>query len=351
MVEYKQLSLFADEEMMDLSEKNVDENKASDRKSVQRISERLMDGFDYMSIPFLECDFDKVYPAISRIMPKESISFDLWGEDVMIMAEIVCAGICHQMNWDFLRTSIFLKLKDDSSWIYPANLTQIEEKDVLELFKLYNRPERIRAEERTHILKEIGRWCQSFEKIEYIFKGKDGRILSNELVRKNLLKCEAFAKDPEGKKINLLLQKLSRFATYKCLARYSEPAIDYHLIRSFLRRGLIFAKKEYAREYLKNQSAERKETTIAAVRHLCSKLMQEICTYAEMDIVTINEIEWYIGRSVCLRDDPDCNLMKNESQWLRPYFSACPFCETCVAKCSNSELLKLNEPTYKGKSY
>ena len=350
-MEYKQLSLFLDDEIMDLSDENVYGSKTSEKESTQRISDRLMEGFDYMSIPFLGCDFDRVYPAIGQIIPQEPILFDLWGQDVMLMAELVCVGICHQMNWDFLRNAVFQKLKSDCTWIYPNNLSQIQEKDVLELFKLYNRPERIRSEERTHLLREIGRWCELFEKIEFIFKGEDGNILSKEILRQNILQCEVFANDPEEKKMQLLLQKLSLYNNYKELVNYSKPAVDYHLIRSFLRRGLIFAKKEYAKVYLKNQSTERKETTVAAVRHLCSKVMQEICMYTDMDVTTINQIEWHIGRSICLQDGPDCNLEKNESQWLRPYFSECPFCKTCVAKCSNSDLLKLNEPIYKGKSY
>lgn len=350
-MEYKQLSLFLDDGTTIFSGENLDENKVSERDSIQRISDRLMEGFDYMAIPFLGCDFDRVYPAINQIIPQEQILFDLWGQDVMIMAEIVCAGICHQMNWDFLRNTVFQKLESDCTWIYPDKLSQIQEKDVLELFKLYNRPERIRAEERTHILREIGRWCQLFEKVELIFKGEDENILPKESLRQNILQCEVFADDPEEKKMQLLLQKLSLYSNYKELANYSKPAVDYHLIRSFLRRGLIFAKKEYAKEYLKNQSIERKETTVAAVRHICSKLMQEICTYTNMDIISINQIEWHIGRSVCLQDGPDCNLERNESQWLRPYFSECPFCKTCVAKCSNSDMLRLNEPIYKGKSY
>ena len=110
-MEYKQLSLFLDDEIMDLSDENVYGSKTSEKESTQRISDRLMEGFDYMSIPFLGCDFDRVYPAIGQIIPQEPILFDLWGQDVMLMAELVCVGICHQMNWDFLRNAVFQKLK------------------------------------------------------------------------------------------------------------------------------------------------------------------------------------------------------------------------------------------------
>lgn len=100
-----------------------------------------------------------------------------------------------------------------------------------------------------------------------------------------------------------------------------------------------------------NQTAERKESTVAAVRHLCAELMLDICAYSGLNVNCINQIDWHIGRSICLQEKPDCNLEEKESQWLRPYFTACPFCDTCAAKCGNSDLLEMKEPVYKGSSY
>lgn len=99
-----------------------------------------------------------------------------------------------------------------------------------------------------------------------------------------------------------------------------------------------------------NQTAERKESTVAAVRHLCAELMLDICAYSGLNVNCINQIDWHIGRSICLQEKPDCNLEeKNHSGYVHIY--SLSICDTCAAKCGNSDLLEMKEPVYKGSSY
>lgn len=348
-MDYVQLSFLpVAEERKNSEEKDSSQNS---RERNQNISERLKNEFDIMVLPFLGCDFDYIYPRIAKIIPKEQVTFDYWGQDILVMSEIVCASICHQMNWDYLRNALFNKLREDPNWVLPHSLICIEEKEVADLFRSYNKPERIRVRERTQILREIGEWAKTFVNISSIFLDSSGNLLQKDFVRKNLLLCNTFATDIEEKKMQLLLQKLSLYKVFEGVATYCQPAIDYHLIRTYLRRGLLFAKTEYAKGYIMNQSAERKDSTVAAVRHLCAELMLNICIYTDLDVNTVNQIEWHIGRSICLQEKPDCNLKEKDSQWLRPYFSSCPFSDTCAAKCGNSDLLDMKEPAYKGSSY
>lgn len=349
MVEYVQVSLFPMDSVDSGTVEKKDDNKKKD--SGASVSERVMEGFDYMVLPFFGCDFESVYPMLVQLMPKETILFDLWGQDVLIMAEVICAGICHQINWDFLRSTIFSKLTDNPEWVMPNNLSHMKESDVFSMLQLYDKPERIRAKERVSLLQEISRWGKSFPSVSSIFFNDNGDIHSKEIIRQNLLKCSAFSVDPEEKKMKLLLQKLSSFDSLRGLGSYCQPAIDYHLIRNFLRRGLLFPKNEFARDYIKKQTTERKEGTVAAVRHVCSDLMLEICTYTGLDVNTINQVEWHMGRSVCLPDKPDCALNGEEAQWLRPQFDVCPFWNTCAARSVNKDLLEVKEPNYKGTSY
>lgn len=350
-MDYIQLSFFPIAEDEGNSDKKDTSSSQNSGEKNQNISERLKNEFDITTLPFLGCDFDHIYPRIAEIMPGEQVTFDSFGQNGLVMAEIVCVSICHQMNWDYLRSALFDKLKEDSSWFFPDRLTCIEEKEVADLFRSYNKPERIRAKERTKILREVGEWAKSFIPISSIFLDSSGSLLPKDVIRGNLLSCNTFAMDVEEKKMQLLLQKLSLYKVFKGLSAYCQPAIDYHLIRTYLRRGLLFAKTEYAKGYIMNQSAERKDSTVAAVRHLCSELMLDICIYTDLDVNTINQIEWHIGRSICLQEKPDCNLEERESQWLRPYFSSCPFSSTCAAKRVNSDLLEMKEPVYKGSSY
>lgn len=350
-MDYIQLSFFPIAEERKNNERKEENNFQVSREKTQNISQRLKSEFDIVELPFLGCDFDYIYPRIAKIIPREQVTFDSLGQNVMVMSEIVCASICHQMNWDYLRRALFNKLKEDSNWVLPNRLICIEEKEVADLFRSYNKPERVRAKERMKILREVGEWAKAFDSISSVFLDNGGKLLPKDVVRRNILSCNSFAMDIEEKKMQLLLQKLSIYKEFEGLSAYCQPAIDYHLIRTYLRRGLLFAKTEYAKGYMMNQTTERKNSTVAAVRHLCADLMINICIYTDLDVNTINQIEWHIGRSICLQEKPDCNLEGSESQWLRPYFSSCPFSDTCVAKCGNSDLLEMKEPVYKGSSY
>lgn len=145
-------------------------------------------------------------------------------------------------------------------------------------------------------MREIGEWAQAFSDISSIFLDSSGNLLSQINVRKNLLLCNVFAMDIEEKKMQLLLQKMSSYKTFEGLVGYCQPAIDYHLIRTYLRRGLLFAKTEYAKEYIMNQTAERKESTVAAVRHLCAELLgqlqKDFIFYKEMNKQLSDESIW-----------------------------------------------------------
>lgn len=345
MSDYEQLSFFSElgiVEKTDLKKKLVNEPA--------KVSEKTLGGFSIVSIPFLGCDFEFVYPILADILPKEKIVFTEFPLNVAIVCEMICAAICHQMNWDFLRKVVYEKSQYTIKWLSADYLSSISETEVFEMFSAYTKSERIREKERTMLLHSLGEWLNAIDSAENVFLDKNGSLLNYEEIRNNLLTCKVFANDPEEKKMQLLLQKLSTFSELSGLAKYYQPAIDYHLVRCYLRRGLLLAKNKYAKEFLKEMNIERKESTMAAIRQLCSKLLLDICEYTDLNTCIVNQIEWHIGRSVCVRDEPDCFLKTQGSQWVKRRFEVCPYFDTCLAR-SNSKLLHLNEPIYKGSSY
>lgn len=343
MQDYEQLSLFPrHEEKKDCEKKPIAEHT--------RISEKTLDGFTVASIPFIECDFDYVYSALAEILPKEQTLFIDFPFYSAVVCEMVCAAICHQMNWDFLRDAVYRKTTMSVDWLSPGYLSNISESEVYEMLSGYSKPERIRCEERSKILHNLGAWLSTYNSVEEIFFDKDGILLCRDIVRNNLLKCEAFSTDPEEKKMQLLMQKLSSFDELSGLSLYYQPAIDYHLVRVYLRRGLLIARKKYAIDFLDNFGVERKESTMAAIRQLCSNLLQSISEYTQLNTSIVNQIEWQIGRSVCVQGNPDCFLQSRDAQWVKKRFEVCPFFKTCLARC-NEKFLYVNEPKYNGISY
>lgn len=342
---YEQLSFFP-------IDSKLDNNKIKHQQipTSTNISEQIANEFDIMPVPFLGCDFDTVYPKVKRLLPKESILFNSFGLENAIICEIICAAICHQINWDFLRKHVYEKTSISSEWLLFDNLETISESEVYEMLCTYDKPERIRVSERTKIIKEIGEWANRFKNIRNVFWKNDKELLDYEVIHKNILLCPVFGGDPQEKKLQLLLQKLSDFPLLDGLLAYCRPAVDYHLIRNYLRRGLIYSKTKHAKTYIEDNLSERKERTVAAIRMLCSNLLEEISIYTDLNINSINLIEWHIGRSVCTKK-ADCRLELSESNWLKPIFNECPFYNTCMARLYNHDYLKIQEPNYNGTSY
>lgn len=347
--DYEQLSLFQDTKTDGVQNSNPRIGTKTNQQA-PKVSTKALEGFGVVPIPFWECDFDTVYPILAKILPLEKIVFTDFPLSTAVVCEIICSAICHQMNWDFLRKTVRSKTESNKEWLSPKYLSQISEEEVFKMFANYSRPERIRKEERAKILRSIGYWMKQFDTAENAFLNSDGDLLAYSDIRRNLLSCEVFSNDPEEKKLHLLFQKLATYSELSGLAKYYQPAIDYHLIRCYLRRGLLVANTKYAKDFLYNSNVQRKESTMAAIRHLCSEILLNICDYTRLDANVVNQIEWNIGRSICIRDDPDCFLKSEDAKWLRTHFQVCPYFASCASR-SNKDLLHLNEPVYTGSSY
>ena len=325
--------------------------KKSKPSKTVTISEEIIKAFSRIELPFLGCDYTTLYPQIAKILPVDSTSFSSFELNQSITCEILCAAICHQMNWDYLRHAIFEKTRLSKQWLQPSYLENIPVKEVGQLFSGYPKKNRIRKEERTSIIHAIGKWMSRFPSVSSVFLSDDGSLLDYIIITNNLKQCDPFVSDPEGKKLQLLIQKLSVYPQLSGLKNYFKPAIDYHLMRTYIRRGLLVARTQTAIKYLFDENVKRKDSTVAAIRQLCSGIMIDTCKVTSMDIATVNQIEWHIGRSVCVQSNPDCYLEQGEADWLKPTFSKCPFFETCAARRNNNEFLTINEPTYEGTSF
>lgn len=343
---FEQLTLFAN----DKSETDF-ENEISNKKINVSISTRLLDAFDVSNIPFLGCDFDMIYPELEKNIPGEAIIFDYDDINTIIACEMVCSAICHQINWDFLRQAVYKKTLKQSDWLKPESLMKISENEISILLVNYSKPERIRANERMAILRQIGILAKKHGNFKKIFLDNNENVLPEIQIRQNLLECPVFSQDPEEKKLQLLLQKLSIYSYFAEMTSFCKPAVDYHLIRCFLRRGLIAPKTKLSMDYVFSTDITRRESTVGALRQLCGFLIKKISNYTGLSINSVNQIEWNIGRSICKEGEPDCYLEGIDSAWARKIYSKCPFCKTCCALNFNHDLLYVEEPTYLGTSY
>ena len=344
----KQMSLFSDE----FTSSSIVNTKSLEKEDSTLVSENIKDAFNTMDVPYIGCDYEASYPKIAALLPKETYTFNEFNTETAIRCEIICAAICHQMNWDFLRRAVYEETIKNPEWLDFYHLKLVDTDKIFSLLHEYHKQENIKANERAELLHIIGAWGERYDSIKDAFVDKKGDLRQYRQIHDSLLKCSVFATDPAEKKLNLLLQKLDGIELLKGIANYAKPTIDYHLIRLYLRRGLLIVRTKHALHYITNQEAERKESTVAAIRELCSKILCQISAYTNLNISAVNTLEWNIARSVCHRENPDCELKGKEGEWLKKEYCKCPFYESCSARVFEiDQLLKLKEPLYKGTSY
>lgn len=314
------------------------------------ISETVFGSFDVFVYSVDKISYPDIYKRIVSLLPRRNSTFEYLSDEDVVACEVVCAAICHQINWDFLRNVIYKKTLENSEWILASNISKITSTEVKCLLREYDKTERIREKERAKILRSLGQSLLD-NKIDYkgiFFDGKGKRTFEE---IDGILNCSiAFSNDPERKKTQLLLQNLSTYDEYSFLTDYCKPAIDYHIIREFLRRGIVTPSNQIAIDFIKNPKA-RREQTVAGLRKVCAEAFRLLEWLTEYDIITLNTVEWWIGRSVCVKECPDCQLRGKDSQWLKPEFVQCPFYESCYARQIDNEYLALVEPNYQGNSY
>jgi len=317
------------------------------------LSDDILNGFQDLKYNLDIINYPDIYNKIYSILPKEEVSFIIFDREVLIACEIICASICHKINWNFLRKAIYEKTLKQSDWIRPDRLSKITVEEVYELLVDYDKKDRIMEKERHELLLDIGRnvidFTHKFEDI--FFDTLTGKIKNFNSIITFFEKCSAFSNDPQQKKMQLLLQSLSDYEDFEILGKFYKPTIDYHLIRLYLRRGIVTPTNKFAREYIFDSEKIRKENTVATLRKVCAKSLNTLSQITLLDLKIVNRIEWWIGRTICINGNPDCDLDLPTAQWVREKFDKCPFYESCYARQYNEKFLEISEPGYKGISY
>lgn len=293
-----------------------------------------------------------IIDSIVKIMPKEEVVFDNFEKKVAIQCELICSAICHKINWDYLRRKIKEKAISDPEYWSFCRIKTLEKNDIDQLLCDYDKKDRIKAYERAKILRELATLGTHGEFYFYDILVKLADKANNpDIILDVLRRTDIFSEDPEGKKAQVFLQSLikSNLWYIKDPSNSIRPAIDYHIMRLYIRRGLVFYLNTQGKNYLSN-NVKRKQSTTSALRTIVANAMHSVATYSNYSMVEVNGADWWIGRSVC-RKKPDCDLIENESLWLREHFDKCPYKKTCYAQLYDKSFLKVQEPIEASKFY
>lgn len=363
---YKQLSFFKDE----FEERNCkDIGISNESDEMKAISQRVYNLFGEMEFKYaiILKWIDSIYKSLEDLVPKEKIEFNEIEEKIAIQCELVCVSICNGINWDYLRKAIYAKVLENPNWVSLNHLISIKEDEIYELFMDYPKKEKINPAERCKLIKNLASTYKNngFNEIFYNSKGEPQDYFS---IRKKLLECEVFSQDAVEKKLQLFLMRLSFYNGFEKIKNKCQPTVDYHIIRSFTRRGFLIIKNDMAKEFIVGKSVHN-ENTIAAIRQHCANIIKKIGETVNLSILDLNQIEWWFGRSICKENTPDCFLNLPTSNWLKNVYEKCPFFEYCLASQNdryiqltlegydNNEddgtinLKELNSPNYEGNSF
>ena len=287
-----------------------------------------------------------VVDKIIEIMPKEEVVFNDLEIRVAIQCELICSAICHKINWDYLRRKIREKaLSDPGYWAF-SNIRYLKKIDIEHLFCDYTKKGRIRGQERVNILRQLPSISDNGILYFYdILKSLGDEAHNPETILSLLRRIDAFSEDPEEKKAQVFLHSLikSNLWDFKDSSNSVRPAIDYHIMRLYIRRGLVYYLNALGKNYLTN-NVKRKPSTTSSLRTIVANAMHSVAVYSKYSIIEINGVDWWIGRSVCTREDPDCNLVGEKSHWLKKTFNKCPYKRTCYAQIYDNSFLKIQEP-------
>lgn len=291
------------------------------------------------------------YPRLLPHVPREAVSFEELGFEQLIACEVICASICHQINWDFLRRRILDAMLCGAQWWNPEHLADVRSDTIRKLLSGYQRPERIRARERALMIRSLSELFHGNVRTysDLVLTTQTDHRDPSEIIGK-LAEAAVFSEDPLRKKMQVLLHSLVSSQIVPDAEPLCEPAVDHHIMRLFLRRGDVHPTSALGIAYLESGGSHR-ASTVTALRSVVSKALSYACRLSGFCVPYVNRAEWWIGRSVCHQERPDCELHEEPSAWLRRSMTKCPFIDACFAYNCDPRRLATDEPRHVGGLY
>jgi hypothetical protein len=115
-----------------------------------------------------------------------------------------------------------------------------------------------------------------------------------------------FAEDPVQKKSRVLVHQLLRYGLIDVIDPQNiAPAVDYHIMRLYVRTARVRPIGETLRERL-NEGKKVRIEIVTSLRRAVEEAMHYSSVCAGIRIDELNHIEWQIARSFCVRHQARC---------------------------------------------
>ncbi len=266
--------------------------------------------------------------------------------------KIAFVSVCHQYNWEILQSTLATKLLGGGTDDFVARLQRVSADDIQQWLSSYPQPERIRASERSEILRTVAR----------TFRDKFGgnpMNLVNESNRRvagptgfvsQMDAFDAFRIDPLRKKTNVLMHELVRERIVRFVDEENiGPAVDYHLIRIYTRTGRVYPLHASTFSTLTSLAPRPRDRLVRLLREKVAEAVALTSRFSGLTVPEVNYIEWQLGRNVCIRGVPRC-VSRDVMPRFDPDVEAlltnrCPFSTACLAY-SDRHWMELHEPVF-----
>lgn len=251
-------------------------------------------------------------------------------------------SVCQQFNWDYLQNAM-------AGWLLPSpekmlpQLGMVRSTQISQLLSGYAKPERVRPSQRAGMLRETAIYLQ-----DLMQRG----VLDELLARRELAGTRgfyavmqtipAYAEDELEKKVRVLAHDLHREGIIDFIDPQNlKPAIEYHILRLYLRSGRVYPVHPSVREALRTRNLNPRDRLVKLLRRRVEEAMAFTSHYSGIDVASLNYLEWQMGRAICIPEVPP-NCLTPPHDQLPSDVSA-----LCRSSCALSTFCRaLNQPSY-----
>jgi len=288
--------------------------------------------------------------------PDESFLWSKYPRPQQLGFKLAFIAVCHQFNWDFLQDRLYENLLESPGPPLVERLLSLTASDLSKWLSEYPKQERVRAKERASLLRDVGKVLkEKFEgDLELLHSKFSSTRFSDQSYQKLLDNFAAYRTDPLRKKTNVLSHDLfkEKIVDFNDPENI-EPAIDYHIMRVYLRSGRVIPSDKVIYPFLRGTPNPR-GSLVRALRAAVGEAERATALYAGLSIPDMNYIEWQIGRSICLNNDPLCTSPPPTAlpaDVLTLCEAGCAYNATCLALRRMPEFLEFEEPEYVSRDY
>lgn len=290
---------------------------------------------ELFSVNYLQCClYSKVIQdLIKNSEDQDTFSLKNLSNEDQVKALFHIIGICERINWNFALGELTFNLWNETKGFSYEKIKDLNAKTFRCMFGNYSRDDgKLFYSRRLKNLKNLSSYYNLVN--VYHKLSQCNRVLGKEGAIQLLKNFPVYCEDRLLKKANAFLNEVSKRKLVSFIdADEIEPAIDYHILRLYLRTGrILFANNEIVDRLVKR--TPMRIELITKLRETTKQAMKYTAWTCNMPIPLLNHIEWAYARKACRRD----------RVWCKSCDFYCVISDICYSYGKNTNEM-LTEPT------